>query len=207
MNIRKLVAIYLLLCCSSIALAASPSSTTVVINPTSDGSIYTCSTCNHTVNHDYLAPAGYIQGIARFSTSEIHGPITQATFTVNPYALPLHDFTIDVYGIASGTATATYDDAFSGSPLGTMILPRNLGFGQDATFDVTAFLASAHVPFVGFNLRSDGSATFSSRSHNYGHPAQLHVTFVPEPSTIIFAMIGCTVLPTRRRKSVPHNRV
>lgn len=33
------------------------------------------------------------------------------------------------------------------------------------------------------------------------------VTSVPEPSTIVFAIPAVAVLPTRRRKSVPHNRV
>src|SRR4051794_5761426 len=134
MNQLKMIATIVLYCGTSYVNAAAPGTTSVVINPTSTGSLYTCSTCNHSVNHDYVGPAGYIQGIVRFPTSQITGPVIEATFTLNPYALPLHDFTVDVYGIASGTGSATYDDAFSGTPLGTMILPKNLGFGQDATF-------------------------------------------------------------------------
>jgi hypothetical protein len=204
MNVSKLAAVLLVLCGFASHAAGS---TSIVINPTATGSLYTCSGCNHSVAN-FLLVAGYIQGIVRFPTAQITGPITQATFTVNPSALPLGDLTVDVYGIASGTGTATYADAFAGVPLGQLILPPNLGFGQDASFDVTAFLASANVPYVGFNLRTNsGTDDFSSRSENYGHPSQLHVTFVPEPPTIALGVAALAALSTRRRKSVPQSRL
>jgi hypothetical protein len=206
MNALKFAVVLLVFCVdASTAFGA----TSIIINPSDTGSLYTCAGCNTSVSRDYLLVAGYIQGIVRFPTSQITGPVTQATFTVNPYALPLGDLTIDVYGIASGTGTATFSDAFNGTPLGTFSLPANLGFGQDASFDVTAFLVTANVPYVGFNLRSQGTDTFSSKSHNYGHPSQLHVTFVPEPSTAgmlsLIVLIG--VASFRCRKLTAYNHV
>lgn len=204
MNFSKLAAMVIALCGFGSIAAAS---TNVVINPSATGSLYTCSGCNHNVAN-FLLVAGYIQGIVRFPTAQIKGPVTEATFTVNPYALPLGDLTVDVYGIASGTGTATYGDAFAGVPLGQLVLPANLGFGKDASFDVTAFLATANVPYVGFNLRTNsGTDDFSSLSENYGHASQLHVTFVPEPSAAALLSIGVLgSLNARRRKSVRHNR-
>jgi hypothetical protein len=196
MSARKFAAVVMLLCVGS----STTEATSVVINPSSTGSLYTCDGCNHSV-HDFLLVAGYIQGIVRFPTAQITGPVSQATFTLNPYALPLFDLTVDVYGIASGAGNATYGDAFAGVPLGTFVLPPNLGFGQDASFDVTAFVASANAPYIGFNLRTDsGTDDFSSLSENYGHGPQLHVTFVPEPSTIALAFPALAALPLRRRK-------
>jgi hypothetical protein len=125
---------------------------------------------------------------------------------VNSYALPLGDLTMDVYGTASGTGIVNYADGFAGVPLGTLVLSSNLGFGKDASFDVTSFVSNATVPYIGFNLRSQGTDILSSRPYNYCHVPQLLVTFVPEPSTILLAIAPFGTLPTRRSKSVPRNR-
>jgi len=105
---------------------------------------------------------------------------------VSPSAEPLYATSVDLYGIASGNGTAEYGDAFSGTYLGTFPIPPDLWFGQTASFDVTAFVANAHVPYLGFNFRDAGSAFF--------YAPQLNVTFVPEPTTatlLLLGMLGC----------------
>ena len=163
----------------------------IIINPSDDGALYVCDGCNTVNNGAYVLVAGYIQGIVRFPTAPISGPIGQAFLTVNPYALPLGDLNINVYGITAGGPSISASDANAGTLLGTMHLPPNLGYGQDALFDVTAFLAGARSPYVGFNLRNAaGADVFSSLEYNYGHPSQLRVTLVPEPTTITLLSTG-----------------
>jgi len=111
----------------------------VVINPSSDGSLYTCDGCNHNPANSLLV-AYYIQGAVIFPTAAITEDINQALFSVNPNGLPLWAPSIDVYGFISSSPQVTYSNANSGRFLGAFMLPANLGFGQDAYFDVTGFL-------------------------------------------------------------------
>lgn len=173
---------------------------TVVINPSDDGALYVCDGCNTVSNGGYVTVAGYIQGIVKFSTALISGPVGQALLTVNPYGLPLGNLNVDVYGIEANSGTINASDANAGTFLGTMYLPSTLGYGQDASFDVTAFVASAISPFVGFNLRnSGGSDIFSSIEYNYGHPSQLRVTQAPEPTVAVLLIAGMGLLGPFRR--------
>jgi hypothetical protein len=172
----------------------------VVINPSDDGALYVCDGCNTVNNGGYVTVAGYIQGIVKFSTAPISGPVAQALLTVNPYGLPLGNLNVDVYGIQATSGAINAGDANAGTFLGTMYLPSTLGYGQDATFDVTAFVASAISPFVGFNLRnSGGSDIFSSIEYNYGHPSQLKVTQAPEPTVAVLLIAGMGLLGPFRR--------
>lgn len=172
----------------------------VVVNPSDDGSLYDCKGCNPVSNGAYVLVSGYIQGIIKFPTISIAGPITQAFLTVNPYGLPLWAPDVDVYGITGTSGLISADDINAGTFLGTLHLPSNLNYGQDAYFDVTAFMASASTPFVGFNLRSPtGPDVFSSIEYNYGHPSQLLVT-VPEPAPQMLLIVAAGILLLLRMK-------
>jgi hypothetical protein len=181
----------------SLALAAlawcgsTISAANIIINPTSDGSLYTCATCNVVSDGAYVLTFDYIQGEVKFSSAAITGAITQAFFTLNPYGLPLFGPNVDVYGYGTSIGQLDVTDANAGTFLGTLVLPANLGFGQDAFFDVTAFVANTQAPFLAFNLRSTGPDVFSSLEYNYGHPSQLLIaTAVPEPASTALLLIG-----------------
>lgn len=154
----------------------------ITIDPTSDGSLYTCDGCNVVSDDGTVLVSGYIQGAVKFSSVAITGPVSQAFLTLNPYSLPLHAQNVEVYGYGTALGPLDETDANAGTFLGTLVLPINLGFGQDAFFDVTAFVTTVSAPFLAFNLRSAGTDDFSSLEFNYGHPSQLLITFaVPEP--------------------------
>jgi len=161
---------------------AAEAAVTVTLNPSSDGSLYTCAGCNAVSDGDYLMASGYIQGAVKFASAPIHGTVTQALLSVNPYGLPLWGSDVAVYGYGTADGQLVAADANAGTFLGTLHLPANLGYGQDAFFDVTGFVAAAHAPYLAFNLRSSGTDVFSSLEYNYGHAAQLLVSSVPEPS-------------------------
>jgi hypothetical protein len=166
----------------------------VTINPTSDGSLYTCPGCNVVSDDTYVLTSGYIQGAVKFSSAAIVSTITQVFLTLNPYGLPLFGPNVDVYGYGTAIGQLDVTDANAGTFLGTLVLPANLGYGQDAFFDVTAFVANAHAPFLAFNLRSAGTDVFSSLEYNYGHPSQLLITTpAPEPASIALVLIGLFV--------------
>jgi hypothetical protein len=90
-----------------------------------------------------------------------------------------------------------------------MILPANLSYGQDAFFDVTAFIRATKAPFYAFNLRTTGTDVFSSLEYNYGHPAQLKVSFdVPEPASAFLTLAGLAMLgAARKRKTMANPRM
>ena len=155
---------------------------TLTLDPTSDGSLYTCAGCNIVADGAYLMASGYIQGAVKFSSAPIHGTVTQALLSVNLYGLPLWGSDVAVYGYGTTQGQLVADDANAGTFLGTLHLPANLGYGQDAFFDVTGFVAATHAPYLAFNLRSSGTDVFSSLEYNDGHAAQLLVSSVPEPS-------------------------
>ena len=167
----------------------------ITIDPTNDGSLYTCAGCNVVSDGDYVLTDGYIQGAVKFSSAAIVATITQVLLTLNPYGLPLSGPNVEVYGYGTGIGQLDETDANAGTFLGTLVLPPNLGYGEDAFFDVTAFVANTHAPFLAFNLRSVGTDVFSSLEYNYGHPSQLLITTaVPEPAPIALLLIGLFLL-------------
>jgi hypothetical protein len=166
-----------------------------VINPSDDGSIYDNG---NVVTFAYLLCSGYIRGVVEFPTDSINGQITSATLSVNPYALPLWGPTVHVYGYSSTDGILTSSDYNAGIFLGNWTLP-DLGYGQDAYFDVTSFLKTVTTPYVGFNLRTDDTDVFSSLEYNYGHPSQLTVKTIPEPATLFLLTLGGLFL--RKRKA------
>jgi hypothetical protein len=174
----------------------------LVINPTSDGSLYVCSGCNTVSDGAYLMASGYIQGDVKFSTASIHAPITKALLSLNPYALPLWGTSVQIYGYGTAIGALDASDANAGDYLGTLVLP-NLGFGEDVFFDVTDFMKTLSAPFAAFNLRTEPSGTdvFSSLEYNYGHPAQLTITeSIPEPSTATLVLAAVLFVGSRRIK-------
>jgi hypothetical protein len=143
-----------------------------VINPSDDGSIYHNG---GVATHAYLMCSGSIRGVVEFPIDAINEPIQTSTLSVNPYGLPLWDKTVHVYGYSSNDGDLTSSDYNAGVFLGDWVLP-DLGYGEDAYFDVTAFMKTATTPYVGFNLRTEGGPdVFSSLEYNYGHPSQLSV--------------------------------
>ena len=161
---------------------------TIVIGPSDDGSVYPNG---NVVTIQYLLASITIQGVVEFPMSSIASPITRAYLSVNPYGLPLWDLSVSMYGYESSDGALTSSDYNAGTFLGTLMLPDRLNYGQDAFFDVTSFLQTVGGPYVGFNLRTDaGTDVFSSLESNYGHPAQLTVTMVPEPSTVLLLLSG-----------------
>lgn len=185
---------------------ASPAPVRTVVKPTSDGSLYTCAGCNTVVDGAYVLAGGYIQGDVKFSTVNLHGPQAQVLLTLNPYGEPLWDKTVDVYGYGTSVAALAASDANAGTFLGTLVLPENLGFGQDASFDVTSFVNGLNSPYVAFNLRTTGTDVFSSLEYNDGHPSELLATAaaVPEPanaSLMLAAIAAAAGLAVRRRRA------
>ncbi len=183
----------------------APSFASTVVTPTSDASLYICDGCNpNPVDGGDVLVAGYIQGDIRFSMATLQGPQSQVLLTLNPYALPLWGQDVAVYGYGASTSELHLSDADAGTYLGTLVLPDNLGFGQDASFDVTSFVDSVRSPYVGFDLRSNGTDSFSSLEYNYGHPAELIATAatsaVPEPTSAALSMAGLLVLATAARR-------
>ena len=192
-----------LICCFP---ATSSATAVLTINPTSDGSLYICSGCNVVSDGGYVLASGYIQGAVKFSSALIEGVVTQALLSLNPYGLPLWGPTVDVYGYGTTLGKLDGTDANAGALLGTLSLPSNLGYGADAFFDVTAFVANTNAPYLAFNLRTTGTDVFSSLEYNYGHPSQLLVTSsvpepVPEPNTAaLFASGLVAVYGIARRR-------
>ena len=196
-------ALTLALCLGSISASAG----LITIDPTSDGSLYVCDECNIVSDDAYVLVDGYIQGAIKFSSSPITGPISQAFLTLNPYGLPLWGPTVDIYGYGTSIGQLEESDANAGTFLGTLTLPPDLGFGEDAFFDVTSFLLNVSAPYIAFNLRSENTDVFSSLEYNYGHPSQLLITLaqtVPEPSSCLALLAasfaGFTFVVRRHRR-------
>ena len=109
-------------CCSSTVSLADPIPLT--IDPTSDGSLYTCAGCNVVSEGAYVLVSGYIQGAVKFSSDSIVGTVTRAFLTLNPYGLPLFGPVVEVYGYGTAIGQLDETDANAGTFLGLLLLPR-----------------------------------------------------------------------------------
>lgn len=192
-TLRNVIGVGLLL-----ASAAVVEASVIAIDPSDDGSLYTCDGCNVVSDDAYVLVSGYIQGEIKFPTAPIRGPIVQALLSVNPYALPLFGPIVDVYGYGTPSGQIDASDANAGSLLGHWTLPA-LNFGQDAFFDVTDLVRGVATPYVAFNLRTPSGDTdvFSSLEFNYGHASRLTVTTaaaVPEAPTLALLALALAIL-------------
>ena len=120
----------------------------------------------------YLDASGNIQGGLEFAVFNASQD-TSILLELNPYALPLFGPNVSVYGFDGGTGTLMSSNYNSGTLIGVWALPAGLGYGQAATFDVTAFVKSAKGPYFGFLLVAGGDV-FSSTYINYGTPPELY---------------------------------
>ncbi len=191
---------------AAMAAHANPTPVQTVVKPTSDGSLYVCTGCNTVSDGAYVLASTYIQGDVKFSMAGLVGPQSQVLLTLNPYAEPLFGKDVAVYGYGTSIAALDASDANAGTYLGTLVLPANLGYGQDASFDVTNFVNSVRSAYVAFNLRTTGTDVFSSLEYNYGHPSELLATAaaVPEPANASLMLAGALAaiagLTARRRR-------
>ena len=166
-----------------------------VINPSDDGTI--APNGNMDLDSELIS-WGSAKGVMEFPVSSITGQITSATISLNPYALPLYDYNLHVYGYQSNDGRLTPSDYYAGTFLGDWTLP-GLYFKQDAYFNVTAFMQTVRTPYAGFIIQCNGMDFFSSLEYNYGHPSQLTVTTVPEPVTLLLFTLGGLALRRKRK--------
>lgn len=168
------------------------------ILPVADGTVYSASAA---VTNQYIIAANSLQGALEFAAFDT-GQYLTIQLALNPYALPLFDPTVDIYGYGNADGAITGADYNAGVFLGTLTLPPGLGYGEDAFFDVTGFVRQVPGAFFGFNLRTDmGTDVFSSLEYNYGKPSRLVGTPVPEPSTYaLLFMTGAGALWWARRR-------
>jgi len=167
---------------------------TQILNPTDDGSVYP----NGNFLRFHLECTQDAQGVAIFPVYSVKGTVTQALLSVNPDSLPLSASPVQVYGFSTGSGSLSSSDYDAGTFIGSWTLP-DLGFRQDAYFDVTALFTNGFGPYVGFNLRCAGVDVFCSLQNNYGQPEQLTVTTIPEPSTWVMVAMGIGVVLGGRR--------
>lgn len=187
---------------SCVVFQHSARADSLLIDPTSDGSLYTCFGCNVVVDGGYLLVGGYIQGAVKFSTGDIQGPVTQALLSLNAYGLPLWGQEVSIYAYGTSIGQLDITDANAGALVGVYTLPAGLGHGEDVFFDVTSFVSSTKTPYLAFNIRTTDTDVFSSLEYNYGHPSQLHVTTaVPELPAGQSLGLGLLVIAAASRRS------
>lgn len=168
----------------------------IVINPTDDAFL------RNSINRDMAIVVmrdyrpGGIQGAIKFSTDQISGPIAEAYLALSLFVDASYAPVLEVYGMTSSSSVIDVTDFNAGTFLGTMELPEHLLRGEDIALDVTGFMTSINSPYVGFSVRSQYSqlTALSSLEQNVGHPAQLHVTLVPEPTIFAFAAFGALAI-------------
>jgi hypothetical protein len=174
---------------NSILVNVTPRMVTNYIIPAACASIYSSGSV---LTGSYLSvdfnPHGALE-FAAFNTS----PYTSILLELNPYGLPLFGTNVSVYGFDGGNGTLMSSNFDSGTLIGVWTLPPGLGYGQPATFDVTAFVKSTKGPFFGFILVSAGDV-FSSTSINYGTPPELYVISPPLPPQLAATRAGNQII-------------
>jgi hypothetical protein len=118
-----------------------------VLLPVADGSVYYDGAV---ITSAYVTTSG----------SDIHGDLQFASFNsadygsiqleLNPYGEPLFGNPVSVYGYDNAAGQLAGSDYGAGTYLGALVLPANLGNGQQVLFDVTAFVHSVTWSFFGF---------------------------------------------------------
>jgi hypothetical protein len=169
------------------------------ILPVADGTVYSATAA---VTNQYVIASYSLQGALEFAAFDTT-PFLSLHLALNPYALPLYDPEVGIYGYGNADGAITGADYNAGVFLGTLTLPPGLGYGQDALFNVTDFVRNVPGAYFGFSLRTDaGTDVFSSMEYNYGKPSRLVGTPVPEPSTcalVLMTTMGALWWARRRR--------
>ena len=200
---RKTTGKVRLLCAMTLTsmLSVDAQATIYTFTPTDDGYV---TPGGSTADGGYLlVGANGWDGVVKFQSPSVQGTITQVLLEVNPYGLPLFGNPIDVYGFGTQSGLLAASDYHAGNYLGSWTLP-NLGYGQDAFFDVTSLFSTVNTPYVGFDFSANGVDVLSSLHYNYGHPSELIVTTaVPEPSSLSLMGVGilCAFIKRKRGKS------
>lgn len=170
----------------NVSVVASQIIQTNYILPTSCADIYSSGSV---VFGSYLSagpnPHGGLEFAAFNSTT-----YSSILLELNPYGLPLFGTNVSVYGFDGATGTLVSSNFNSGTLIGVWALPPGLGYGQIATFDVTAFVKSVKGPYFGFILVSSSSDLFSSTSINYGTPPELFAIGTPPPPQLALTRSG-----------------
>ena len=117
------------------------------------------------------------------------GQDTSILLELNPYGLPLFGPNVSVYGFDGGTGTLTISDYSPGTLIGVWALPAGLGYGQVATYDITAFVKSVKGPYFGIILVAGGDV-FSSTYINYGTPPELYAIGPPPTPLLTATRVG-----------------
>ncbi|MCK4998776.1 MAG: PEP-CTERM sorting domain-containing protein [Anaerohalosphaera sp.] len=169
-----------------------------VINPSDDGTVTRSRVDN---SHDLWSNFGEY-GIVEFSLAVIptDAEISKAMLSINPYALPLDDSGVMVFGYNSEDGKVTRSDySTAATYVGTILFPDNVTWGQIGYIDITDFMLDVESPYVGFKLVTTSLDIFSSLEHNYGKPSQLTITLVPEPASILLLAAGAISLARFRQ--------
>lgn len=132
------------------------------------------------------------------------GGVTQALLSLSHYAHPVYAHDVRVYGFGAGAAQLAASEQAGGTLLGTLHMQstENGGTG-DELFDVTGFVRATAAPYLGFRLEAaDEFGQDILGSVEYGRPAQLILTQVPEPSEAALLCAGLLTLAgwLRRRR-------
>jgi hypothetical protein len=188
-----------------------PRAMTISVEPTDDGFIQGGNIGTDSYVFVVEPSDREARAIVEFPTSAFianAGDISQARFSLNPYALPLFLPDMRVYGYESNNGQLDLTDYGAGMLLGVWTLPVDLDYGVEAFFDVTDFLRGAQSAYVGFRLEGvpvepffHAANVFSSLEFNYGTPPRLLVT-ISQPGTLALLGLGVLGLGVVRRRLV-----
>ena len=171
---------------NSISITVGTVPSTNYVLPVVSAEIYSSGVV---ITNGYLSTAANVHGGLEFAAFDAT-PYSSILLALNPYGLPLFSLNVDIYGFDGGTGTLFGSNFNSGTLLGTMVFPANVGYGQVITFDVTRFVQSCKGPYFGFILQAPGGDIFSSLSYNYGTPPELIATFSTQPPTLLAKKLG-----------------
>jgi hypothetical protein len=151
------------------------------ITPVADGSIANWPDASVTIVTNSRLHVDRIRtGVLEFRNFQSQS-YRSIRLSLNLYGLPVYTPSVRVYGYDYADGLITANDAQRGRYLGRLLLPEDLGFGEETFFDVTRFVHSVRGNRFGLALKSDDdTAEFSSLEMNYGTPPHLVATRWPD---------------------------
>jgi formylglycine-generating enzyme len=138
-------------------------------------------------------------------------------FPTGTNAVPGHDISettdpgnnanyyIDGYAVSKPYRTAVGEFELSDSPYGTFDQGGNVWEWTETAVGASRGLRGGTWGHASLYLRASYSDNGDPTAENYH--LGFRVATVPEPSAVFLIVCGVVAFPTRRRKSVPHNRV